>query len=60
MPFKNGTLDYALKLPYALEKLGLEVGPPCDYRDIMIEKSIRFLYSFWPNQLTIHQLIVHA
>jgi hypothetical protein len=27
MPFKNGTLDYALKLPFALEKFGLEVGP---------------------------------
>ena len=35
---------------YASKKLGLEVGPPFDYRDILIEKSI----SFWPNQLIVH------
>ena len=31
---------------YESEKLELEVGPPFDYRDIVIEKSIRFLCSF--------------
>ena len=46
-------------IPYVSEKLGLEVGRPFHYMDIVIEKSIRFLYSFWPNQLKIHQLIVH-
>ena len=34
------------QLPREPEKLGLEVGRPFDYMDIVIEKSIRFLYGF--------------
>ena len=34
------------QLPHVSEKLGLGVGHPFEYMDIVIEESIRFLYGF--------------
>ena len=33
-------------IPHVSEKLGLGVGHPFEYMDIVIEESIRFLYGF--------------